>query len=251
MNAANAITVARIMLIPVFLVLLFSEVPYGEYLAVAVFALAAGTDKLDGYVARKQKKITATGIFLDPLADKLLVSAALIALVSLDKLAAWAAMVIIAREFAVTGLRLFAAAQGVSIPADRLGKAKTVSQTVAILFLLLVPDSLEHGKTIGEILIYIAVALTLVSGVEYFWNARELLSRPQSAPETGYEGEAADAAQAAAEQGPAAAAGACPGSAVTPDPAPAAVVPDATEVVPQGRGAGERGGGPDGEVGAS
>jgi CDP-diacylglycerol--glycerol-3-phosphate 3-phosphatidyltransferase len=185
MNAANAITVARILLIPVFLVLLFSEVPYGEYLAVAVFALAAGTDKLDGYVARKTKTITATGIFLDPLADKLLISAALIALVSLEQLPAWVAMVIIAREFAVTALRLFGAAQGVTIPADKLGKAKTVSQTVAILFLLLVPDSWEYGDLIGQILIYIAVALTLVSGVQYFWNGRELLSRPPKTTEPG------------------------------------------------------------------
>jgi CDP-diacylglycerol--glycerol-3-phosphate 3-phosphatidyltransferase len=179
MNVANAITVARIMLIPVFLVLLFSEVPYGEYVAVAVFVLAAATDKLDGYVARKRKTVTATGIFLDPLADKLLVSAALIALVSLDRLPAWVAMVIIGREFAVTGLRLIAAAQGVCIPADKLGKLKTLSQTVAVLFLLVVPESFEHGELIGQILIYIAVALTLISGIEYFWNGRELLTRSQ------------------------------------------------------------------------
>jgi CDP-diacylglycerol---glycerol-3-phosphate 3-phosphatidyltransferase len=179
MNAANAITVARILLIPVFLVLLFSEVPYGEYVAVAVFALAAGTDKLDGYVARKTKSVTATGMFLDPLADKLLISAALIALVSLEKLPAWVAMVIIGREFAVTGLRIFAAAQGVSIPADRLGKLKTVSQTVAVLYLLVAPESWQYGDLIGQILIYIAVALTLVSGIEYFWNGRDLLSRSQ------------------------------------------------------------------------
>jgi CDP-diacylglycerol--glycerol-3-phosphate 3-phosphatidyltransferase len=204
MNAANAITVARILLIPVFLVLLFSEVPYGEYLAVAVFALAAGTDKLDGYVARKTKTITATGIFLDPLADKLLISAALIALVSLGELPAWVAMVIIAREFAVTALRLFGAAQGVAIPADKLGKAKTVSQTVAILFLLLVPDAWEYGDLIGQILIYIAVALTLVSGIQYFWNGRELLSRPPKTTQTGdgTSGEGEDPEKSAAANEP-------------------------------------------------
>lgn len=177
MNAANAITVTRILLIPVFLVLLFVEVPYGEYLAVAVFALAAGTDKLDGYVARRSKTVTAAGMFLDPLADKLLVSAALIALVSLEQLAAWVAMVIIGREFAVTGLRVFASAQGVSIPADRLGKLKTISQIAAIIFLL-VPRAAFPGDTIvADVLIYTAVALTLVSGIEYFWNARDLLTR--------------------------------------------------------------------------
>lgn len=181
MNAANAITVARILLIPVFLVLLFVEVPYGEYLAVAVFALAAATDKLDGYVARRHKTITAIGVFLDPLADKLLVSAALIALVSLERLPAWVAMVIIGREFAVTGLRLFASAQGVSIPADRLGKAKTFSQIVAIIFLLVPRAAFPYDTVVADVLIYTAVALTLVSGIEYFWNARDLLTGGQRA----------------------------------------------------------------------
>lgn len=175
MNAANAITVTRILLIPVFLVLLFVKVPYGEYLAVAVFALAAATDKLDGYVARRQKTITATGVFLDPLADKLLVSAALIALVGLERLPAWVAMVIIGREFAVTGLRLFAVTQNVSIPADRLGKLKTFTQIAAIIFLMVPRAAFAYDTVVADVLIYVAVALTLVSGIEYFWNARDLL----------------------------------------------------------------------------
>ena len=183
MNAANAITIARIFLIPVFLVLLFVEVPYGEYAAVAVFALAAATDKLDGYVARRTQTTTTTGAFLDPLADKLLISAALIALVSLDRLAGWVALVIIGREFAVTGLRLVAAAQGVSIPADRLGKLKTASQIVAILFLLVPRSAFPYDDVVGQVLIYTAVALTLVSGMEYFWNARDLLGRMSDEPD--------------------------------------------------------------------
>lgn len=189
MNAANAITVTRILLIPVFLVLLFVKVPYGEYLAVAVFALAAGTDKLDGYVARRSKTVTAAGMFLDPLADKLLVSAALIALVSLEQLPAWVAMVIIGREFAVTGLRVFASAQGVSIPADRLGKLKTISQIAAIIFLLVPRAAFPGDAIVADVLIYTAVALTLVSGIEYFWNARDLLTKadrradPDGSPE--------------------------------------------------------------------
>jgi len=202
MNAANAITIARIMLIPVFLVLLFVEVPYGEYAAVAVFALAAGTDKLDGYVARRRKTVTATGMFLDPLADKLLISAALIALVSMDRLAAWVAMVIIGREFAVTGLRLVAAAQGVSIPADRLGKAKTVVQTAAVLFLLVPRSAFAYDWLIEDLLIYSAVALTLISGIEYFWNGRDLLVRPASSAEDGGDGGDADAGQPEAETPP-------------------------------------------------
>jgi CDP-diacylglycerol--glycerol-3-phosphate 3-phosphatidyltransferase len=188
MNAANAVTVTRILLIPVFLVLLFSRVPYGDMIAVAVFAIAAGTDKLDGYLARSRNAVTAAGIFLDPLADKLLISSALIALVSLERLEAWVAMVIIGREFAVSGLRLVGIAQGVSIPASHLGKVKTVSQTVAVLFLLVSHTSLPYYRQAEDVLIYTAVALTLASGIEYFFNARALLQptakpvRPVSPP---------------------------------------------------------------------
>jgi len=104
LNAANTITVVRILLIPVFIVVLFSRLPHGDILAAAVFTIAALTDKLDGYVARAQNQVTALGQFLDPFADKLLVSAALIALVELDRLPSWVAMVIIARELAVSVL---------------------------------------------------------------------------------------------------------------------------------------------------
>jgi CDP-diacylglycerol--glycerol-3-phosphate 3-phosphatidyltransferase len=181
-NVPNAITVVRILLIPVFLVVLFSQIPHGDVWAVAVFALAAGTDKLDGYVARRRNSVTATGMFLDPLADKLLISSALIALVSLHRVEAWVAMVIIGREFAVSGLRLVGIAQSVSIPASRLGKLKTVSQTIAVLFLLVSYTAMPHYDLIEKILIYTAVALTLASGIEYFVNARALLEkRPQPA----------------------------------------------------------------------
>jgi len=176
MNLANAITIARISLIPVFVALLFSNVPGGVYMAAAVFAVAALTDKLDGYVARRRKTITSLGIFLDPLADKLLVAAALISLVSLEQLAAWVAMVIIGREFTVTGLRLYAVTQGIDIPADRLGKAKTVSQIVAILFLMVPRSAFTYDVVIEWALVGLAVLLTVASGIEYFWNARELLT---------------------------------------------------------------------------
>jgi CDP-diacylglycerol--glycerol-3-phosphate 3-phosphatidyltransferase len=157
---------------------LFSHIPHGDIWAVAVFALAAATDKLDGYLARTRDRVTSVGVFLDPLADKLLISAALIALVSLERVEAWVAMVIIGREFAVSGLRLVGVAQGASIPASRLGKLKTLSQIVAIVFLLVRYTSLPHYQLIEDILLYTAVALTLASGVEYFVNARTLLSRP-------------------------------------------------------------------------
>lgn len=176
MNLANAITIARISLIPVFVALLFSKLPGGAYMAAGVFALAALTDKLDGYVARRRKTITSLGIFLDPLADKLLVAAALVSLVSLGQLPAWVAMVIIGREFAVTGLRLFAITQGVDIPADRLGKLKTVSQIVAILFLMVPRSTFPYDWAIEWALVGLAVVLTVASGIEYFWNARDLLT---------------------------------------------------------------------------
>lgn len=183
LNVPNSITVARIMLVPVFLVILFSEIPHGDVWAVGVFALAAATDKLDGYLARRRNSVTAAGMFLDPLADKLLISSALIALVSLDRVSAWVAMVIIGREFAVSGLRLVGVAQGVSIPASHMGKLKTASQTLAVLFLLVSYTAMPHFKLVENILIYTAVALTLVSGIEYFVNARTLLEKRPRPPE--------------------------------------------------------------------
>jgi CDP-diacylglycerol---glycerol-3-phosphate 3-phosphatidyltransferase len=190
LNVPNAVTIARIMLIPVFLVVLFSEIPHGDVWAVAVFALAAGTDKLDGYLARRRNSVTAAGMFLDPLADKLLISSALIALVSLNRVQAWVAMVIIGREFAVSGLRLVGVAQGVSIPASHMGKIKTASQTLAVLFLLVSYTAMPHYNLVENVLIYAAVALTLASGIEYFVNARTLLEKRPRPPEPG-EGQAA------------------------------------------------------------
>ena len=142
LNLANAITIARILLIPVFLVLLLSGIPqpYGDIAAAAVFILAAATDKLDGYVARRNKQITTLGQFLDPLADKLLIAAALIALVSQGRIVAWVAMLIIGREIAVSVLRIVGVSQGVSIPADKYGKLKTVLQIVYVVYVLVPTD---------------------------------------------------------------------------------------------------------------
>ena len=147
LNLPNSITAFRILLIPVFMVFLLGNVPFvndreraaelGAVFAVVVFAVAAASDSLDGYFARRRRQVTVLGAFLDPLADKLLVSAALIVLVELQKLSAWIAMVIIAREFAVSGLRMVAAAENVIIPASRWGKAKTVSQMAAIVAVML------------------------------------------------------------------------------------------------------------------
>ena len=169
----NTITFTRIALIPAFVPLLLvrGEYEYGSWIAFALFALLSLTDGIDGYVARSRDKITRLGIFLDPLADKLLVTAALVALVELQEIAAWVVVVILSREFAVTGLRLIASAEGIVISAHWLGKLKTVSQITLVLVLIL-PDTPD---LLGTVLTAIAVALTIGSGAEYFWKARHLL----------------------------------------------------------------------------
>jgi CDP-diacylglycerol--glycerol-3-phosphate 3-phosphatidyltransferase len=190
LNLANTITIARILLIPVFLVLLLGGLPepYGDIAAAAVFILAAATDKLDGYVARRSKQITTLGQFLDPLADKLLIAAALIALVSQGRVAAWVAMLIIGREIAVSVLRIVGVSQGVSIPADKYGKLKTVLQIVYVVYVLVPTEKIAtfiHVSTsvavvIQWILAGIVVIVTLASGVRYFLNARGVIRMPGS-----------------------------------------------------------------------
>ena len=188
MNLANAITIARILLIPVFLVLLLSGIPqpYNDIGAAAVFILAAATDKLDGYVARRSKSVTTLGQFLDPLADKLLIAAALIALVSMSRVPAWVATVIIVREIAVSVLRIVGVSQGVSIPADRYGKLKTVLQIVYVVYVLVptadIADRLNVEPWVPELvndcLIAVVVVVTLWSGIRYFMNARGVIRIP-------------------------------------------------------------------------
>lgn len=189
-NLANVITISRILLIPVFLVLLLSGIPepYGDIAAAAVFILAAATDKLDGYVARRSKQITTLGQFLDPLADKLLIAAALIALVSQGRIAVWVAMLIIGREVAVSVLRIVGVSQGVSIPADRYGKLKTVLQIVYVVYVLVPTDkiadlinvSTDVATIIQWVLAGVVVVVTLASGVRYFMNARGVIRMPWS-----------------------------------------------------------------------
>lgn len=176
MNLPNRITLSRIVLVPVFLLILSIKIKYGQFLAAAVFILAASTDGLDGYLARKRKEVTKLGKFMDPLADKLLVSAALISLVELRQISAWVAFIIIGREFAVTGLRAIVAAEGVVISASKLGKAKTVSQIVAIV-LLFIHDFPFDMWTIplGKIAMGVAVFFTIWSGLDYFRKARHIL----------------------------------------------------------------------------
>jgi len=172
MNLPNRITLARIATIPVFMAILLGPIHGGEYVAAAIFVLAAASDGLDGYLARKRNEVTRLGQLLDPIADKLLVTAALVSLVQLGQVPAWAAVLIVGRDLAVTGLRTIAAGEGVVIAASLLGKVKTIAQVVAIVALMVhnYPFSLI-GLPVGEAALWVAVILTIISGVDYFRQA--------------------------------------------------------------------------------
>jgi CDP-diacylglycerol--glycerol-3-phosphate 3-phosphatidyltransferase len=172
LNLPNVLTVLRILAVPVIVVALLDETPNGDALAAGVFALAALTDGLDGYFARSRNAVTTFGKLMDPLADKLLIVAALVSLVSLDRLAAWVAMVIIARELAVTGLRAVAAERGVVIAASWLGKLKTILQVAAVFALI----AADPAPLWVNVLVYVAVAVTLISGADYFLGLRRRLA---------------------------------------------------------------------------
>jgi CDP-diacylglycerol--glycerol-3-phosphate 3-phosphatidyltransferase len=166
----NLLTLFRILLIPVLVAVLLNEVPGGDAIAAGVFILASATDVADGYLARRHKTVTNFGKLMDPLADKLLVTSALVSLVSLDRLDAWVAMVIIAREFAVTGLRQMAIEQGHVVAASVWGKLKTGFQVAMVLALIIV-----DGRPLAvDLLVYVTVALTVLSGADYFFGLRAL-----------------------------------------------------------------------------
>ena len=169
LNLPNVLTLMRIVAVPVVVVALLDETPNGDTLAAIVFALAALTDGLDGYIARSRDSVTTFGKLMDPLADKLLITAALVSLVSLNRLPAWVAMVIIAREFAITGLRSIAAERGVVIAASWMGKVKTVLQIGAVFALI----TFNPAPVWVDVLVYVAVVATVVSGLDYFFGLRK------------------------------------------------------------------------------
>lgn len=175
LNLPNVLTMLRILAVPVVVVALLGETPNGDALAAGVFALAALTDGLDGYFARSRDAVTTFGKLMDPIADKLLIAAALVSLVSLDRLAAWVAMVIIAREFAVTTMRAVVAERGVVIAASWLGKAKTVLQIAAVFALI----AANPAPAWVDALVYVAVAATVISGADYFFGLRRRLRSPE------------------------------------------------------------------------
>ena len=176
LNLPNFLTLLRILAVPVVVVALLDGTPNGDMLAAIVFALAALTDGLDGYIARSRDSVTTFGKLMDPLADKLLITAALISLVSLNRLPAWVAMVIIAREFAITGLRSIAADRGVVIAASWMGKVKTVLQIAAVFALII----FNPAPLWVDILVYLALAATVISGFDYFFGLRKRIEEQRA-----------------------------------------------------------------------
>ncbi len=176
-NVPNVLTVLRILLVPVLVVALLDETPNGDLLAAIVFAVASLTDAIDGYLARSRQWVTNFGKLMDPVADKLLVIGALLALVSLHRLAAWVAMVIIAREFAVTGLRMVATTEGIVVPANTFGKAKTVLQVAMVFALILAGDDSSAWL---DALVYVTVVVTVASGVDYAFGIRRQINDARS-----------------------------------------------------------------------
>lgn len=189
MNLANKLTLLRIFLVPVFLIFFLVEgIDYGTIVATIVFIVASITDQLDGHIARSRNQITTFGKFMDPLADKLLVTAVFVCLVQIGMIPAWAVIVILSREFAVSGLRSIAASNGLVIAASWWGKIKTVTQMLAILLFLLTVNIMTIGNTnllvnffpgflvASNIVFYICVVITIISGIDYFIKNRKVIT---------------------------------------------------------------------------
>ena len=167
----NLLTGARIAAVPVVMFLLLFPGPWASFLGALIFMIAGATDFLDGFLARRRALVSRWGKFMDPLADKLLVSAALIMLIPLGRVPAWMAFVIIGRELAVTGLRGLAAAEGMALAPDRWGKAKTTLQMAALTALILhYPYVGVDFQELGTVLLWLALVATVASGVSYFWG---------------------------------------------------------------------------------
>lgn len=177
MNLPNKLTIARVVLIPVFLLFLLTDLAgeASKYIAAAVFIIASITDLLDGKIARKYNLVTNFGKFMDPLADKLLVCAALIAFVELEYLPAWIVIIIISREFIISGYRLIAADKGVVIAANYWGKFKTTFQMIMTILLILQLDY-PYADVVEGLFVYSSLALTLISLFDYIWVNRSVMA---------------------------------------------------------------------------
>ena len=170
MNTANKLTLSRVIMIPLFLVVLYLGFPNSQYVALAIFILASVTDFVDGYIARHYNQVTDFGKFMDPLADKLLVMAAMLWFVETGRFPAWALLIVIAREFAVTALRLIAVERGRVIAAAWSGKIKTASTMVGICVMFVFPN-----PVVDAVVMAVIVLTTLYSGVEYFIKNRDVM----------------------------------------------------------------------------
>ena len=174
MNVPNTLTVLRVIMIPFFVLFMLGDITsVDKYIALGIFIAASLTDTLDGYLARKNNQVTNFGKFMDPLADKLLVCAAMICLMDLDRLPSWIVIIIISRELIISGFRLIAADNGIVIAASWWGKAKTISQMIMII--LLVADFGGVFDMIGQVMIYLALVLTVVSLVDYIAKNKQVL----------------------------------------------------------------------------
>ena len=176
MNLPNKLTLFRVILIPFFVFFLLAPYfeGYGNYIAVAIFIVASITDFLDGKIARKYNLVTNFGKFMDPLADKLLVCSALICLIQLESIPAWFVMIIIAREFIISGFRLIASDNGVVIAASYWGKFKTAFQMLTVIVLILnIPNKVFI--ILGTVLIYVSLALTVISLIDYIAKNKDVL----------------------------------------------------------------------------
>ena len=180
MNVPNLLTITRILAIPVLIIILLSQFKGSEFVGVAIFLLAALTDMLDGMWARRKNQVTTIGKLLDPIADKLLVAAALICLVELGTVASWIAIILIGRGIAVTGLRAIASSQGHHIQASRLGKIKMWVEAIAISLLILGRNILGQFYVLALLGIWLAIAVSLISGAEYFLKFRFLFASKDS-----------------------------------------------------------------------
>ena len=187
MNLPNALTLARIFLVPVLVVVLLTrfeaQLIFGvprEVVGAAIFGLAAFTDWLDGFLARRRQQVTSWGQLMDPLADKLLITAALISLVQMSMASAWMVVVILGRELAITVLRSIAYSRGVTIPASPLGKVKMVAQVVAILLLIL-GNQAWLFFVLGQVVLWLVLVVALVSAADYYRRYNRVLAHPKVA----------------------------------------------------------------------
>ncbi|HCE04112.1 MAG TPA: CDP-diacylglycerol--glycerol-3-phosphate 3-phosphatidyltransferase [Acidobacteria bacterium] len=176
MNLPNSLTLARIFLIPLLVVVLLTKFDGKELVGAAIFGLAAFTDWLDGFLARRRKQVTTFGQLMDPLADKLLITRALVSLVQMELAPAWMVAVILGRELGVTVLRSVAYSRGITIPASPLGKVKMMSQVVAILLLIL-GENLQGFFVLGNVALWVVVVTSLVSAGDYYRRFTQVLSR--------------------------------------------------------------------------